>query len=74
MVSLDCNALLMMKKTPDYVKNLAATLMSLISGLPVWSSVTDFTTGSNAHVNIVVPRPSRVYRSDKQIALATGGD
>ena len=74
MVMMDCNALLMMKKTPDFVKNLAGTLMSLVSGLPVWAAVADFTTGSNAHVNIVIPRPSRVYRADKQIALATGGD
>jgi hypothetical protein len=74
MVLGDCSMLLMMKKTPDYVKNLAGTLMTLISGIPVWSAVPDFASGSSAHVNIVVPRPSRTYRADKQLALTVGGD
>jgi len=74
MVMVDCNALLMQSNTPDYLRNLAGSLMALISGLPAWSSITDQKSGSNAHVNIIVPRPSRVYRADKEIALGTGGD
>jgi hypothetical protein len=74
MVMMDCLMLLKKKDTSDYTKNLAGTLMSLITGLPVWSNVVEFSTGSDAHVNIVVPRPSVVYRADKVIALATGGD
>jgi hypothetical protein len=74
MVMADCMGLMMMKKTPDYVKNLAGTLMTLISGIPSWAALTPMTSGSDAHVNIIVPRPSRVYKADKEMALATGGD
>jgi hypothetical protein len=74
MVLLDCRMLLMSPKTPDYVKNLAGTLITLASGIPIASSSPDFSTGSFGHVNIIVPRPSRVYGPDKQVALATGGD
>ena len=70
MVGIDCKMLMMSPKTPDYLKNLAGTLLTLISGIPAGSSVPDFTSGSYGHVNIVVPRPSRVYAADKEIALA----
>ena len=74
MVLIDCRLLLMNRKTPDYVKNLAGTLITLASGAPVAVSAPDFNSGSFGHVNIIIPRPSRVYLPDKQIALATGGD
>ena len=74
MVMMDCLILLKKKDTSDYTKNLAGTLMSLITGVPVYSNVPVFSTGSDAHVNIIVPRPSLAYKADKAIALATGGD
>ena len=73
-VIADCKLLLNMPKTPDYLKNLAGTLITLISGMPAASSSADFKSGSYGHVTVVVPRPSRTYLSDKQIAFAEGGD
>ena len=70
MVGMDCKMLMMLPKTPDYVKNLAGTLLTLMTGIPTGSSVPDFKSGGYGHVNIVVPRPSRVYAADKEIALA----
>ena len=73
-VVADCKVLMSIPSTPDYIKNLAGSLISLISGMPVATSSADFMSGSYGHVNLVVPRPSRTYLSDKQIAFATGGD
>jgi hypothetical protein len=70
MVGMDCKMLMMLPQTPDYVKNLAGSLLTLMSGIPSGSSVPDIKSGSYGHVNIVVPRPSRVYAADKEIALA----
>jgi hypothetical protein len=69
MVLADCKLLMMSSKTPDYIKNLAGTLSTLITGIPSGSSVPDATSGSYGHVNVIVPRPSRVYLADKEIAL-----
>ena len=66
---MDCKMLMMSPKTADYVKNLAGSLLTLMSGIPAGSSVPDFTSGSYGHVNVIVPRPSRVYAADKEIAL-----
>jgi hypothetical protein len=73
-VMADCRILLMDPRTPDYIKNLAGTLMTLMSGIPISASVPDIMSGSYARVNIVIPRPKRVYLADKEIALSTGGD
>jgi hypothetical protein len=73
-VMADCRILLMDPRTPDYIKNLAGTLMTLMSGIPISAIVPDIMSGSYARVNIVIPRPKRVYLADKEIALSTGGD
>ena len=73
MVVVDCKLLMSMQKTPDYVKNLAGTLLTLITGIPAGSSVAEFKTGGFGHVNIVIPRPSRVYEADKEAALVSDG-
>jgi hypothetical protein len=72
-VLADCKLLMSIPKTPDYIKNLAGTLITLVSGIPVATSSADLKSGSFGHVNVVIPRPSRTYLSDKQIAFAEGG-
>jgi len=69
MVLVDCKLLMIMPNTPDYIKNLAGSLVTLMSGTPTGSSVTDEVSGSYGHVNVIVPRPSRVYAADKEIAI-----
>ena len=72
-VNVDCRLLLSMQKTPDYIKNLAGSLLTLMTGAPVSTSVSDPASGSYGHVNVIVPRPSRTYLPDKEIALSVGG-
>ena len=72
-VDLDCRILLSLPSTPDFIKNLAGTLLTLMTGAPVSASVPDFKSGSYGHVNIIVPRPSRTFLPDKEVALSTGG-
>jgi len=52
---------------------LAGSLITLLSDMPVASEVAEEKTGSFGHVNVVVPRPSRVYGADKALMeLASG--
>jgi len=52
---------------------LAGSLITLLSDMPVTSEVAEEKTGSYGHVNVVVPRPSRVYGADKALMeLASG--
>merc|ERR1712226_1064153 len=46
---------------------LAGSLITLLSDMPVTSEVAEEKTGSYGHVNVVVPRPSRVYSADKAL-------
>jgi CPW-WPC domain-containing protein len=60
--------------TPDSIKNLAGSILTQISSAPVTSQVSD-TQGGAGQVNIVVPRPSRVYGPDAAVlALKAGAD
>ena len=43
------------------LRGAAGSLLTLLSGMPVASSVADERTGGGASVDIVMPRPSRVY-------------
>ena len=69
----NCKALMSATETPDDTKALAGSLITLLKDLPVTSTATDEKSGSYGHVNIVVPRPSRVYRADKEILELEGG-
>ena len=51
------------ESTPDSLRNLAGSLVTLLTNMPVAFTSTD-TEGSNAHTNIIVPAPSRVYGAD----------
>merc|ERR1711972_210209 len=55
------------------LQRLAGSVLTLISGMPVTSELSDDKSGSDGVVNIVMPRPSRVYAPDKaMIELASG--
>lgn len=53
--------LMMEESTPDYVKELAGSVITFVTNMPIASSVADTQSGSAGHVNIVLPNPSRVY-------------
>jgi hypothetical protein len=69
----NCKKLMSAAETPDDTKALAGSLITLMEDVPVTSTATDEKSGSYGHVNIVVPRPSRVYRADREILELEGG-
>ena len=55
------------------VQQLAGSVLTAITGMPVTSQISDEKTGSYGHINVVVPRPSRVYGPDETLLeLASG--
>ena len=56
--------------TSDVNVRLAGSLLTLLTGMPVTAEVSDEQSGSHGHVDIVLPRPSRVYRADDMILKA----
>ena len=52
------------ESTSDDTRELAGSLITLISGLPFSVQSSDVATGSYGHTTIVLPAPSRVYGPD----------
>ena len=57
-------ALLKRKGTDETNRALAGSLLTLLSGMPVAAEVSDEVSGAGGHLEIVLPRPSRVYGPD----------
>merc|ERR1719215_220507 len=55
------------------LQRLAGSLLTLISGMPVTSEISDDLTGSYGNVNIVLPRPSRIYAPDQTLMDISAG-
>ena len=68
-----CKKLMSSPETPDDTRALAGSLITLLTDVPVTSETSDEKSGSYGHVNIVVPRPARVYGADKEILELEGG-
>ena len=64
-------ALLKRPSSEESVRAAAGGLLSLLSNMPVASSVADPQTGGAASVDIVMPRPSRVYAAGVASFLST---
>jgi len=60
------------ESTSDENRNLAGSLLTRLSGGPVASEVSD-SEGSSGHVNVVVPRPSRVYGNEAAALAVKAG-
>ena len=58
--------------TSDMNVGLAGSLLTMLSGMPVAVEVSD-EAGANGHVDIVIPRPSRVYQPDEVILQRSFG-
>ena len=56
--------LLKRPSTDEATRALAGSLLTLLSGMPLAAEVSDEMTGSDGHVEIILPRPSRVYGPD----------
>lgn len=73
-IPMSLDRILKMESTPDQVRQMAGSVLTHITNSPVASEVSD-THGGAGHVNIVVPRPSRVYSADAAVlALKAGAD
>ncbi|EPR62581.1 hypothetical protein TGME49_262090 [Toxoplasma gondii ME49] len=61
------SALFLMQReaTPDRQRWLAGSILTLVSDLPIATDIADSATGGFGHVNVVLPRPSRVHRIDR---------
>lgn len=61
------------ESTPDETRNLAGSLVTFLTGMPVAFQSSDAATGSYGHTNIYVPSPSRVYGPDAVLAQLAAG-
>lgn len=58
--------------TSDRNIGLAGSLLTMLSGMPVAVEVSD-EEGGSGHVDVVIPRPSRVYHSDEVLLQRSFG-
>merc|ERR1719221_683504 len=57
----------------EHLQGLAGSIITILSGMPVISELSDERSGSSGQVHIVLPRPSRLYRPDQvMFDLAAG--
>jgi len=69
-VPSECATLLKRESTANDLRALAGSVITLLTDMPVASTVADAATGSYAHVNIVLPSPNRIYHADAALASA----
>ena len=63
-VEIAAETLMKRPDTSDRNVGLAGSLLTMLSGMPVAVEVSD-EAGASGHVDVVIPRPSRVYHSDE---------
>ncbi|XP_026190363.1 uncharacterized protein LOC113146625 [Cyclospora cayetanensis] len=68
-----CTMLMQKEITPDRQRWQAGSIVTAVTDLPVASDITNTRSGGFGHVNVVLPRPSRVHRSDKIIEQLNKG-
>ena len=56
--------LLQRQSTDEAIRAAAGSLLTLLSGMPFAAAVSDVATGAGDHVEVVLPRPSRIYGPD----------
>ncbi|KAH0478474.1 MAG: hypothetical protein KVP17_000539 [Porospora cf. gigantea B] len=68
-----CSLLASRESTSDETRNLALSVLARIRDVPASGIIADMGSGSFVHGNIVLPRPSRVFRGDKLWSLLDMG-
>lgn len=68
-----CAKLMSSEASSSALRGLAGSLITLLTDQPVTSTVADEATGSFGDVEIVLPRPSRVYAADKALMELSSG-
>lgn len=59
--------MLQRETTSDRNRWMAGSILTLLTDLPVISDLADIKTGSHGHVNVIMPRQSRVRAADRTI-------
>ena len=55
------------------LQRLAGSILTVLTGMPVSSEVSEDATGALGQINIVVPRASRIYGPDKTVLTLHAG-
>lgn len=61
------------ESTTDADRDLAGSLITFLTNMPVAFQASDSSTGAYGHTNLVVPAPSRVYGADQVLAELAAG-
>ena len=72
---LQASAIRLMKSSfsSSELQRLAGSIITLLTDMPVSSEISEDSSGSSGYINIVVPRPSRVYGPDQTILALDSG-
>ena len=65
--------LLKRPSTDEATRAAAGSLLTLLTDLPVTAEISNEQSGSGGHIEIVLPRPSRVYGPDAIVAESSAG-
>ena len=65
--------LLQRPSTDETIRASAGSLLTLLSGMPLAAEVSDVATGAGEHVEVVLPRPSRIYGPDSVAMQLSAG-
>jgi hypothetical protein len=60
-------------ESSEELQRLAGSMLTVLTGMPVSSELSDDKSGSYGRVNIVLPRPSRIYGSDRTMLELRSG-
>ena len=66
-------ALLKRAGTDEATRAAAGSLLTLLTDMPVTAEISNEQSGSGGHIEIVLPRPSRVYGPDAVVAESSAG-
>ena len=65
--------LLKRPSTDEAIRAAAGSLLTQLTDLPVTAEISNEVSGSGGHIEIVLPRPSRVYGPDAAVAQLSAG-
>ena len=65
--------LLKRPSTDEAIRAAAGSFLTLLTNLPVTAEISNEVSGSGGHIEIVLPRPSRVYGPDAAVAELSAG-
>ena len=65
--------LLKRPSTDEATRAAAGSLLTLLTDMPVTAAIANEQTGAGGHIEVVLPRPSRVYAADALVTEMMAG-